>query len=211
MIAIETALEPLFSTAEVPGLGVGIDAGVEVRLALRQGLEDTGKCVHAACGDTPGFVVVPTLDYGAENNFGGISVRPDGEGAQGLKVRATPVDSLGLRACHVIKIDVEGFEARVLRGAAETIRKCRPILYVENDRQAHQQEIISLMADMGYRLYWHLPPLFSADNFNGCAEDVFGRIVSVNILAFPQESDGTVHGEQPIDPANWASPVKLSL
>jgi FkbM family methyltransferase len=164
-----------------------------------------------ACGDAPGFVIVPTLDYGAENNFGGISVRPDGEGAQGLKVRATPLDSLGLTDCHVIKIDVEGFEAQVLRGAAETIRKFRPVLYVENDRRAHQQEVISLIADMGYRLYWHLPPLFSADNFNGCAENVFGPIVSVNMLAIPQESGSTVQQMRPIDPANWTSPVKLSL
>jgi FkbM family methyltransferase len=164
-----------------------------------------------ACGDTAGFVVVPPLDYGAEDNFGGISVRLESEGVNGLRVRATPLDSLGLTACHVIKIDVEGFEAQVLRGAAETIRKFRPILYVENDRQAHQQELISLMSGMGYTLYWHLPPLFSAENFNGASEDIFGRIVSINMLGLPTERGATVQGATPIDPANWTCPVKLSL
>jgi FkbM family methyltransferase len=160
-----------------------------------------------ACGDAPGFVVVPPLDYGAEYNFGGVSVQAEGVGVHGMKVRATPLDSLHLAACHVIKIDVEGFEAQVLRGAAQTIAKYRPLLYVENDRVAHQQEVISLITDMGYRLYWHAPPLFSRDNFNGCADDVFGNIVSVNMLCIPQERQTVVQDMQPIDPQNWVSPT----
>ena len=163
-----------------------------------------------ACADTAGVVVVPPLNYSAEDNFGGISVRPESEGLKGLRVRATPLDSLGLAACHVIKIDVEGFEAQVLRGAAETIRRCRPILYVENDRPAHQQEVISLIADMGYTLYWHLPPLFNAKNFNGNSEDIFATIVSINMLCLPTERGDSVQGATPIDPSNWTCPVQLS-
>lgn len=160
-----------------------------------------------ACSDEAGFVVVPPVDYGAEYNFGGVSVQPDVRGAQGQRVRATPLDSLQLPACHVIKIDVEGFEAQVLRGAAETIRKHRPLLYVENDRPAHQQEVISLIAGMEYRLYWHTPPLFSPDNFNGQPENVFPGIVSINMLAVPMERATAVKDMEAIDPANWTSPV----
>ncbi len=32
-----------------------------------------------------------------------------------------------------IEIDVEGYEARVLRGALHTIRRCRPGLFIEVD------------------------------------------------------------------------------
>lgn len=41
------------------------------------------------------------------------------------------LDSLNLDASF-IKIDVEGAEGAVLRGAAETIERCRPILHIEN-------------------------------------------------------------------------------
>lgn len=161
-----------------------------------------------ASSDVDGFVVVPPLDYGAEFNFGGVSVEADAEGVRGLRVRATPLDSLRLAACHVLKIDVEGFEAQVLRGAARTIARCRPLLYVENDRAEHQQEIISLICGMGYRLYWHTPPLFSADNFNGVAENHFGGVVSVNMLCLPNEGATVVQDMTPIDPDNWASPLR---
>ena len=162
-----------------------------------------------ASGEAAGLVVIPPLDYGAEFNFGGVSVHEEGEGAWGLKVRATPLDSLDLAACHVIKIDVEGFEAQVLRGAAATIAKHRPVLYVENDRAAQQQELISLIAGMDYQMFWHTPPLFRSGNFNGCAENVFERIVSINMLCVPDERNTVVQDMQPIDPDNWTSPVQL--
>jgi FkbM family methyltransferase len=162
-----------------------------------------------ACGAAAGYVIVPHLDYSAPLNFGGVSVQAEDSGVAGMAVRVTPLDSLKLQACHLIKIDVEGFEAQVLRGAAETIRAHRPLLYVENDRASLQQELISLIDGMGYRQYWHLPPLFVANNFNGCAEDVFGEIVSVNMLCIPNERSTVVQDMTPIDPKNWTSPVAL--
>jgi FkbM family methyltransferase len=161
-----------------------------------------------ASSDEAGVLMVPPLDYSADFNFGGVSVERPNAAAAGLKVRATPLDSLDLAACHVLKIDVEGFEAQVLRGAAGTIGRFRPVLYVENDRVAHQQEVISLIAGMGYRLYWHAPPLFRPNNFNGFPDDIFGPVVSVNMLCIPSERGTVVQDMTPIDPDNWTSPVR---
>jgi tetratricopeptide (TPR) repeat protein len=153
-------------------------------------------------------VIVPAADYGAEGNFGGISVAAEGSGRVGHRVRVTPIDSLKLKACHVLKIDVEGFEPEVLRGARETIARCRPYLYVENDRVEHQQEVISLIHEMGYRQYWHTPFLFDPKNPNGNEEDVFPGIASVNLFCIPNERKASFTGE-PIDPDNWTCPMKL--
>jgi FkbM family methyltransferase len=176
-------------------------------LALN-GVSNAIACPEA-CSDETGMVVVPPLDYGSAFNFGGVSMLADAEGVPGARVRATTLDSLGLAACHVLKIDVEGFEIQVVRGAAATIRKHRPLLYVENDRPAHQQELISLIAGLGYRLYWHTPRLMRPDNFNGCTENVFPNIVSVNMLCVPAERNTAIKDMRPIDPANWTCPVVL--
>lgn len=90
-----------------------------------------------------------------------------------------------MAACHFIKIDVEGMEGDVLAGAVETINRFRPALYVENDRKEKSTELIERLLGLDYRLYWHLPPLFNRKNFAGHEEDVFGQIVSVNMLCLP--------------------------
>lgn len=158
------------------------------------------------CGEAEGEAVVPRVDYSNTGNFGGVALR--GAEAAGLRVRIRTLDSLNLPTCGLIKIDVEGFEPQVLRGARNLIARCRPVLYVENDRAAQQQEVISLIAEMGYRLYWHTPGLFHPNNFNGVKEDIFGRIASLNMLCLPQERQTHVAHLKPIDPANWTSPFR---
>jgi FkbM family methyltransferase len=41
------------------------------------------------------------------------------------------IDDLALPVCDVICLDVEGYELKALRGAAATIRRCRPVVSVE--------------------------------------------------------------------------------
>ncbi|HEX3367161.1 FkbM family methyltransferase [Phenylobacterium sp.] len=156
-----------------------------------------------ACTDTEGYLIVPTIDYARAGNFGGVAMQAEGAGVAGLRTRAVALDSLELAACHVIKIDVEGFEAQVLRGAARTIARCRPILYVENDRLDRQEALARQVAEMGYRLYWHLPRLFDPGNFNGHPEDVFGNVRSLNMFCIPVERKITVVDMRPIDLDNW--------
>lgn len=156
-----------------------------------------------ACGEAHGFAVVPRLNYAGSNNFGGLPLAP--EGAEGLRVRVIPLDDIELSACHFLKIDVEGFEPKVLKGAINTIRKCRPRVYIENDRPEHQQEIIDQLHELDYHMYWDCPPLFDPNNFKKNAENVFGGIVSQNLLCFPAELRQKVGGGAPLDPKNWRS------
>ena len=48
-----------------------------------------------------------------------------------VTVDVITLDSLGLENVGLIKIDTEGFEVEVIKGAMETIRKSRPILLIE--------------------------------------------------------------------------------
>jgi hypothetical protein len=77
----------------------------------------------------------------------------------------------------------------------------RPHMYVENDRPAHAAALINLLLSWRYRLYWHRPPLFAPDNFAGDAENIFGDIVSFNMLCVAAERGVTVKGLPEIDRA----------
>ena len=81
-----------------------------------------------------------------------------------------------------LKIDVEGMEAEVLRGAEGLIRRHLPIVYVENDRKEKSSELAGLLRSLGYRLHRHQPPLYSAANWSASRADLFPGIVSINML-----------------------------
>lgn len=51
--------------------------------------------------------------------------------ASSFTVPSETIDSLALEHVDFIKIDVEGWELEVVRGAEETIKRCRPLIVVE--------------------------------------------------------------------------------
>jgi len=130
---------------------------------------------------------IPRLDYGARNNFGGLSLDlvEDGE-----PVLVKKLDSYGLGKCSFIKIDVEGMEQQVLEGAANTIHARRPVMYVENDRKEKSPGLIQLLLAMDYALWWHITPLYNPNNYAGNKNNVFGNTVSINMLCVPKERTG---------------------
>jgi FkbM family methyltransferase len=121
-------------------------------------------------------------------NYGAAEIREDGK----AKVKGAMIDSLNLQKCRLIKIDAEGHELHVLRGAVKTLERCRPALYVEADRQYLQQELISWLVDHGYRCWWHKPKMFRPDNFNGTKRNVFGVTESIMLICFPESLDSSM-------------------
>jgi FkbM family methyltransferase len=146
---------------------------------------------QCAAGAAPGTLYVPALPANQPANFGGVSMvdTPTGE-----PVRAITVDSLDLPFCHFLKIDVEGMEIDVLRGAQATIDSYRPLLYVENDREEKSQRLLELIFGLDYRAYWHFAALFNPDNFSGDRENIFADAVSCSVFCVPQESELVVGG-----------------
>ncbi|MEJ2121416.1 MAG: FkbM family methyltransferase [Alphaproteobacteria bacterium] len=157
-------------------------------------------CLNLALSDAPGHVTVPIVDYGGQGNFGGISVHHAADvaaKAPGHKVEARRLDDVfDYPRLKLLKIDVEGMEAAVLRGAKETIAKHRPILYVENDRTDKSKALIELLFSYDYSLWWHLPPLFNAHNFNGVAANDYANIVSINMLCVHNSVNTKIELEQ---------------
>jgi FkbM family methyltransferase len=158
-------------------------------LALNQCANVFAK--QAALGAESGMILVPALDPAVRSNFGGVSLM---NVSAGEPVDVLTLDELDLPACHVLKVDVEGMEVEVLRGAQRTLDHYRPIMYLENDRDERSQELLGLTMDLGYTVYWHMPRLYNPANFYGEAEDIFPNIASINILCIPSEAKPDIPG-----------------
>jgi FkbM family methyltransferase len=119
-------------------------------------------CHHLALGDKEGKLEIPQFDYSQPLNFGSIEFaaeqsepltqqrKHDPKNAE--YVRLTTVDSFAFPAVHLMKIDAEGMEMQVLLGASETLRRCRPVLYLEflkSDKAALHKHV----ADLDYVIH----------------------------------------------------------
>lgn len=87
----------------------------------------------------------------------------------------------------LIKVDVDGMEHEILKGAEKTIDRCRPVLYVEYDKPDEYREMIPWIHGKGYRIYEHQARLYNKDNFKANPVNVFGRTVSLMLLCIPNE------------------------
>lgn len=146
---------------------------------------------HAGAADKTGMATIPVPDYAQDGNFGGISML----GAQnGEPVQVMMLDQVGFGGLSLIKIDVEGMELAVLMGAAKTIETHKPVLYLENDRPDNSQALLSHVLGLGYRVYWHISPLYNANNAFQNGENVFGGTVSLNVLCIHADRDQNIQG-----------------
>lgn len=157
---------------------------------------------NAGLSDAEGRMTVQAYDPKFYDNYGDIRLSGEADAA-GEPVAVTTIDGLNLAHCRLIKIDVQGMEPRVLNGARDTIARCRPALFVENDSRADSPALIRQIRGLGYRLWWHLGPMFNPGNFRGCAENIFPNVVSCNLLCLPAEGQLNIDAPEITDDNEW--------
>jgi len=142
------------------------------------------------------------LNLDDANNFGGLALEGGGstQTVASYQTSVVTLDSLNPDRLDLIKLDVEGMEARVLAGAAATINRCRPIVFCEcNDLQGGA-ELLTFCSNSGYQAYGYLAPAFNPNNFNGHAENIWGDGKELALLLLPsekvQQSLEKLHGHQ---------------
>lgn len=102
----------------------------------RNRLDHVVNLFHAAASNQEGFA---EISYPADCvNMGGVSISAEGQSHHEIKERIRTVrldDTLGGRKIDFIKIDVEGAELLALQGAEQILRKSRPTMMVEFNRE----------------------------------------------------------------------------
>lgn len=132
-----------------------------------------------ACGSYDGTVTVPRPDYSVDGNFGSVCV---GDGYQ--TVTMSRLDSFGFHP-NFIKIDAEISTIDIIHGGIETIKRAKPVIYMENDIVGMREELIALMESLGYTCQWHTPYIYNPENYYNRTENAFQSTCSVNILCLP--------------------------
>jgi len=139
---------------------------------------------NLAVGDNNNPLFLPKIDYTKPNNFGGMSLQSSGA----TKINQIKIDDLSLDKLNFIKIDVETMELNVLNGCYYSIKKHRPVIYVENDRKEKSPDLLEFLLSENYNCYWHISNLFELNNYKNNNIDVFDvNYVCVNVLAIPSE------------------------
>jgi FkbM family methyltransferase len=119
---------------------------LERNVALN-GLEDTVTIHRCALGDAVGKArmgIVETEDF---QQGGNAAINLDPESALGVMVPVKRLDDFAIAApVSAVKIDVEGYEIRVLRGAKELIARDRPVILGEFNRYWIEQRGENLCA-----------------------------------------------------------------
>jgi len=148
-----------------------------------------------AVGAEVGVIDVPILNpLGQMTNFGGVSLT-DKHTSPTEKANCVTIDSLNLSALTLLKIDVEGMEPAVLRGAAQTINRFRPVIWSEclKDRGT-KDELLAIFAELNYRAWWCATELFCQQNIRQCRHNLFTfpdgqKMQDHNVLALPAEKN----------------------
>jgi FkbM family methyltransferase len=124
---------------------------------LNRWAHDRAQLHPIALSDTTGEAVlmIPKRVNGYSNQ--GASLSPDTLGDEdfgSVTVETRRLDDCGIADVGFIKIDVEGFELQVLKGAAETLRRDRPNLIVEMEEKHTKRPLAEMIAEVcgyGYR------------------------------------------------------------
>lgn len=140
---------------------------------------------NTAVGAVVGMANMPKVHYSSKGNFGGLGIgTPSIYG--NITVPVITIDSLTIPDIGFIKIDVEGYELEVLQGAEATIRECRPIMYIEDDRGDKSRALRQYIEYLGYEFEEHQPALYRENNFFGLKKNVWGRnYASHNLICRP--------------------------
>lgn len=118
---------------------------------------------QVALGDASGeaTLTLPVVDGVANEQWASTAKFYAGHGAhigeQRFTVPLRRLDEFALTDLTAVKLDAEGAEYEVLRGAAETLRRCRPILSIEIEerhRPGSTYAVPAFLDALGYDGFW---------------------------------------------------------
>ncbi|WP_035067244.1 FkbM family methyltransferase [Nitratidesulfovibrio termitidis] len=195
------------------------------RTVAVNGLADVVTPIRAGAAGRAGSARVPRIAAPEGQNLGAVRLLDADTAPQDTthptdEVPLLTIDGLGLHLpvperlgtggrLDLIKVDAEGDEAAILRGAADTIRTCRPVLHLECPGFSRAWPCARQALAWDYAVFHLRLPAFNPANFRGASRNVFGAAEEGALLCIPRErlEDGSLPapcGTEIRDPAHLA-------
>lgn len=132
-------------------------------------------------------VDVPLINPNApNNNIGGVRLGQHCKVTEQVPIEA--IDNIGIQKVDFIKIDVEGMEIDVLRGAVQLLFRDKPIIFFEClPDEVYRSSLIDFFKIHDYETRLFITNLFSPDNIRRNPVNIFGDQCDYNVLAIPKE------------------------
>ena len=125
-----------------------------------------------------------------EMGLGTLNERPDSNKFEIFNVETITIDDLDLNSLGFIKIDVEGHELEVLKGAKETIKKYKPNMIIEIEEQHSKNPIqfsLNQIMNLGYVGYFIVrknKKIINIKNFEREKNHILGHAEYINNFIF---------------------------
>lgn len=130
---------------------------------------------HAAVGEKSGRITIQTGAYDQPWNYGSFSIDKgfSTEGQFAGKVESEEVDMVALdkdpalaqlERLDLLKIDAEGHELAVLKGARKLIKQFQPAVFVEPGSRDNIDLLRDMMGKLGYEGYWFAGRRYGPDD-----------------------------------------------
>ncbi len=110
----------------------------------------------------------------------------------GAEVPLNSLDALEPDQCHFFHVCAPECEPAILQGAQKTLSRFQPALLVNCVNEADFQAIFRMLNDLGYRMYWHIQPFYSPENFFNNPNNEFGSAGAAKILALHSSKNQNV-------------------
>ena len=169
----------------------------------------------AVAGATSGITSFPSVPLSARMNFGALGshlndkVRPE-------RVLMWSLDEIAPPNTRFIKMDVEGAEIEVLKGAGKLIDEIRPIWLLEANRsdgnREHEErarETMRVLLNSAYKLFWFFAPFTTGNASKAPMTRSTPLRGDMNFLALP-ETIGNVWNLPGIADLNAPWPQQLA-
>lgn len=139
---------------------VAVEAHPDLARWLKTALGPRCEVIHTALSDAVGAATLHVPVLGDSAVMTRCSLNEDanpGFDLRSVEVPMTSLDHMALDKVRVIKIDVEGHELAVLRGARATIARCQPVCIVECEERHNTggiDEAFSFFRQLGYAAWF---------------------------------------------------------